>query len=81
MEDTLYSNFDHELDRSVLADLDEGRIDEVYHTAWDYFGSIIRTEEGTYLETVRRFGSVIDVVEDADIELVIAGVIDTHGDA
>jgi hypothetical protein len=73
---TIYSNFDHELDKDAEAKLRAGA--EGHHTAWDHFG-VVWFDGEQFVEAVWRYGAEVARVRGPDLLAVIAQVNDEWG--
>ena len=72
MADSVYSNYDHELDAKVVAEL-EAAPDALraHHAAWDFSGQIWKGVDGRWHELVWRYGVEVKVLEGETIADVI----------
>lgn len=76
----IYSNYDHELDNSVVFDLQAGD-GFAMHYAWDYCGSVWFVPDARkWVERIYRYHVVIDHIIGDTVEEVIQQTIDKYGE-
>jgi len=77
--ESVYSNFDHEIDNKVVFELQAGDC-FAFHAAWDYCGSVwFVPESRKWVEQVERYTVTIDFITGDTVEEVIQKTIDEHG--
>lgn len=74
---SVYSNFDHEMDPAVEAQLANGD-GSATHPAWNYHGQIWKDGD-RFFELVRRFGVPVEVFEGESVADVVAQAVEEFG--
>ena len=72
LEKSVYSNFDHQLDKGIIHELIEGNCFSD-HTARNFCGYVY-FENGKFKKVIWRHNQIVDVIEDSDIEKLIESV-------
>ncbi|MBF6358175.1 hypothetical protein IU449_27130 [Nocardia higoensis] len=81
-EEAVYSNFNHELNRSVVQEL-TARPGELcaQHAAWNFCGSVWQLPDGRWVDQVWRYHAIVDHIYGDSVEAVIEEANDTYGAA
>lgn len=79
LEDTVYSNFDHKLDKSIEATLQDNPTVYASHTGWDFCGHVWYSN-GKWYEEVWRYRSVVETIIGLSIMEVIKETNEKYGE-
>lgn len=75
--DDVMSNFDHKIEKDIEGKLREGNYYAGY-SAWDFHGNVIFKEDKFICE-IRRYGCLVDIIEEETLEEIMQEASDKWG--